>query len=91
MKYNQRQFLNLIDSVEKQGGEHADVLCEDRFITEFTGDNPQIKGYESKGCDTMSIFDVPYRHEDGQEDTIRLCAVEDGLGWMPRFREDVRR
>jgi hypothetical protein len=88
-RYTQTQFLNLIDAVEEQGGMHADELCENRYITEFAGGNEFVKGHELVMCNEVAIFRVPYKGEKDKTGEVRVCAVDDGMLWWPRFRKEV--
>jgi hypothetical protein len=83
--YTKPEFLRLIEEVERQGGTYTDVshdviVHDDLFQTE---DAPLIV----QNCGEAALFDVPYEPmgHDGTLDVVRLCAVDDLMGLMPRF------
>lgn len=93
MNYNKDEFLDLMQQVEDQGGEHLDEMCVAHKYN-FTG--KQSKPLTIAGCGNSSIFEVPYEPvgHDATLAKIKVCAVDDGMGWWPRFggnRFTVRR
>lgn len=92
MNYSSDQFLRLMEEVEEQGGEHLDELCTARRF-EFCGD--KIKPVTLPGCGNSSVFQIPYAatdkngREKGMQD-VKVCAVDDALGYWPRFIKEVR-
>lgn len=48
------------------------------------------------GCGNYAIFEIPYESEPipgtnaAVMQPVELCAVCDGLGWMPRFAHVMR-
>lgn len=92
MNYSSDEFLRLMEAVENQGGEHLDKLCTVRRF-EFSGD--KIKPVSLPGCGNNSIFEIPYAAGDkngrnkGMQ-TVTVCAVDDAVGYWPRFIKEVR-
>lgn len=82
--YTQAEFFRLVEEVERQGGAHVDanhdVVAHDDL--NLTGQPPAVQN-----CDQPALFDVPYEPmgHDGTLATIRLCAIDDRMGLMPRF------
>ena len=82
--YTQAEFYRLIEEVESQGGEHVDaahdIVVHDAL--DLSGQPPA-----AQNCGEPALFDVPYEPMgyDGTLATIRMCAVDDRMGLMPRF------
>lgn len=82
--YTQSEFFRLVEEVERQGGTHVDanhdIVVHDAL--ELAGQPPA-----AQNCNEPALFDVPYEPmgDDGILATIRLCAIDDRIGLMPRF------
>ncbi len=98
MNYEQEEFFELVETVEKDGGELLDTFCEDQ-VYKFTGKHS--KSVTLAGCRNQSLFSVPYnalgikRSEDGGSELVEVglhpivvCAVDDDMGRWPRFGGD---
>lgn len=88
MEYKQDEFLNLMEAVDDQGGEHLDEMCKAKVYSEFTGRH-KVKTLTWAGCGQSAIFEVPYEPENQSDAAelalVRVCAVEDSMGAWPRF------
>lgn len=90
VSYSPAQYTRLLELIEDQGGEHTDELCHARAY-QFV-DGLGLKTMTMPGCGNYSIFKIPFevaldRTNAAILETVRLCAVCDGLALMPRFRE----
>ena len=89
-RYTQDEFLRLIEAVEDQGGQYLDEHCKPVRAFDFTGDVPLKERDKALSyCGQPSLFDVPYEDEHGGQGKIKVCAVDDGMGMWPRFRDQV--
>lgn len=82
--YTQAEFFRLVEEVENQGGFHVDADHE-----VVVHDALDIKGQPpaTQNCGEAGLFDVPYEPmgDTGTLATVRLCAIDDRMGLMPRF------
>jgi len=96
MQYNMEQMSELILKVENQGGRYLEEQC---LPVEYdvTGDDKKAASAPftldpHPGKVRETLFEVPYEATDtlgrpmGMQ-PIKLCAVEDAMGLMPRFRQ----
>jgi hypothetical protein len=87
--YSQAEFFRLMEEVIAQGGEHLDVVHEHIYHTELSGGpvTDALQG-EVKYCNEAALFELPYEpHGSDMLGTIRLCAIDDRMGLMPRFAQ----
>lgn len=85
MRYTHDEIVDLMDSVEEQGGTHLDRQCKARKYI-FTGD--RIKPAILPGCGNDLLFAVPYEGRAGAAGSVVACAVDDDMGKWPRFGGD---
>jgi hypothetical protein len=90
MDYSKKEFFNLAEAVEAQGGEHLDEMCKSHTY-EFSG--KKIKPVTLAGCGNSALFEIPYealdkRGKDMGAQPITVCAVDDDMGRWPRFGGD---
>lgn len=85
MQYTQDSFFNLMDRVADQGGSHRTESCGGHREFMMSGERgPSVvvlRGHDK----APASFDVPY---EGAKKPVKLCAVDDALGAMPRFGGD---
>lgn len=88
------QFSTLIENVEEEGGRYTEDVCKPQQY-DVTGDDKkaaQAPFYLADNtCGQQAIFEVPYEQTDNLGRPtgvapIRLCAVDDMMGLMPRFK-----
>lgn len=94
MNYSKDQFFALMEAAEEQGGELLDEVCDARTYS-FTGSRSKKVTFPM--CGNSTIFDIPYLEDSDApllvgagptaQPRIKVCAVDDGLGLWPRFRE----
>lgn len=84
--YTQSEFFRLVEEVERQGGTHVDanhdIVVHDALA--ISGQPPA-----TQNCNESALFDVPYEPmgNSGTLAMIRLCAIDDRIGLMPRFAD----
>lgn len=83
--YTQDEFFRLIAEVEAQGGDLVDAT-HDIIVHEelaMKGDKEPVQ----QNCGEAALVDVPYEPmgDEGTLAMVRLCAIDDRIGLMPRF------
>lgn len=89
IEYTPEQLGQLMDIVEAEGGTHLDdEMCKMRTYRITTGPKPITANLP--GCGNRTLFEIPYDvfHPGTNAKslgTVKVCAICDAMGWMPRY------
>lgn len=87
-QYTQDEFFRLMESVAGQDGRYLNAIHEHVYHEELSGGpvHDVLQG-QVKYCNESALFEVPYEshHESNTVATVRICAICDRMGLMPRF------
>lgn len=93
MNYGQSAFEALVESIEGQGGAMLPETCTPEELS-FKPPQKHIPGSFTQGCNNHSMAVVTYDPESDKAPSgsgyVRVCAVCDAVGAMPRFEGAVR-
>lgn len=87
MEYDARQWVNLVNAVEAEGGEHLDSVCGTTWYTDVKGRKQEISH-----CNHESKFKIPYElsgRDLCELGEVVVCAHDDGMAYWPRYRKAI--